>query len=123
MPNLSFGGPVLASLDKALRRDGRRCEFVLDCHLMVTNPEMYVEDFRKAGADMFTFHHEAASRPEGTFMCIVSLYIHVHARMLARAHIRHTHRSDIISLHVMCVYVPVTMMVMQVQGRQLWHAW
>ena len=73
VPNLSFGGPVLASLDKALRRDGRRSEFVLDCHLMVTNPEMYVEEFRKAGADMFTFHHEAASRPEGTYIYIFQM--------------------------------------------------
>ena len=119
VPNLSFGGPVLASLDKALRRDGRRSEFLLDCHLMVTNPEMYVEDFRKAGADMFTFHHEAASRPEGTYVhicaymcvsCVCECLIECRTRSLLLCEYVHVYTGILIggleeTLHKLRVYV------------------
>ncbi|MCK5628994.1 MAG: ribulose-phosphate 3-epimerase [Nanoarchaeota archaeon] len=36
----------------------------LDIHLMVNNPENYIDDFAKAGADMITFHYEACSDPK-----------------------------------------------------------
>lgn len=52
VPNLTLGAPVIAAL-----RKHTRC--FLDCHLMVTHPEQWVDDFAKAGADGFTFHVEA----------------------------------------------------------------
>ncbi len=53
VPNLTFGAPVVKCL--------RPCTKIpFDIHLMVNNPENYVEDFAKAGADYFTFHAEAA---------------------------------------------------------------
>ncbi len=53
VPNLSFGIPVLASLKKAIPK----AEY--DVHLMITEPERYVQAFAKAGADVLTFHVEA----------------------------------------------------------------
>lgn len=53
VPNLSFGPPVIASLRKALPNA------YIDCHLMVTDPEKWVEPLRKGGASSMTFHLES----------------------------------------------------------------
>ncbi|MDE5691358.1 MAG: ribulose-phosphate 3-epimerase [Alistipes sp.] len=53
VPNISFGFPVL----KAIRKASDKC---LDVHLMIVDPERYVERFVEAGADIVTFHYEAA---------------------------------------------------------------
>ena len=52
VPNLTFGAPVI----RALRRITDR---PLDVHLMVRNPEHYIEEYAGAGATVFTFHPEA----------------------------------------------------------------
>ncbi|WP_143454523.1 ribulose-phosphate 3-epimerase, partial [Ligilactobacillus salivarius] len=52
VPNLSFGANVV----KALRPQSK---MVFDVHLMVNNPENWVEDFVKAGADIVGVHYEA----------------------------------------------------------------
>jgi len=51
VPNLTIGPPVVRSLR-------RHSGLYFDCHLMMTNPERYLEDFRKAGADACTVHIE-----------------------------------------------------------------
>jgi ribulose-phosphate 3-epimerase len=51
VPNLSIGVPVLASLRKVTR-------LPLDAHLMIDNPEKYVEAFVKAGASSVSVHAE-----------------------------------------------------------------
>lgn len=56
VPNLTLGPPVV----KALRK---HTEAFLDCHLMVTDPEEWIEPFAEAGTDMFTFHLEAVADP------------------------------------------------------------
>jgi len=53
VPNLTLGAPIVESLHK------HGGGWFLDCHLMVTNPQDYVQPFAKAGASMFTFHVEA----------------------------------------------------------------
>ena len=53
VPNISFGFPVL----KAIRKASTKC---LDVHLMIVEPERYVVRFVEAGADIVTFHYEAA---------------------------------------------------------------
>jgi ribulose-phosphate 3-epimerase len=52
VPNISVGVPVVASLRKATR-------LPLDTHLMIENPEEYIEAFAEAGADMISVHQEA----------------------------------------------------------------
>ena len=52
VPNLTFGAPVVKSLRK-------RTEMFFDCHLMVENPENYVDSFAAAGADLICVHAEA----------------------------------------------------------------
>ena len=52
VPNISIGVPVVASLRKATR-------LTLDVHLMIENPERYVDAFAEAGADMISVHQEA----------------------------------------------------------------
>ncbi len=53
VPNLTFGAPVV----KMLRPHSN---LLFDVHLMVTNPENYIEPFADAGADMLSFHYEVA---------------------------------------------------------------
>jgi len=53
VPNLTLGAPIV----KSLRQHSAA---FFDCHLMVSNPAQWVQDFSKAGADMYTFHLEAA---------------------------------------------------------------
>lgn len=56
VPNLSFGIPVV----EAIRRVTR---LPLDVHLMISDPARYAEAFRRAGADLITFHIEAVPEP------------------------------------------------------------
>jgi ribulose-phosphate 3-epimerase len=52
VPNISIGVPVVASLRKATR-------LPLDVHLMIERPELYIQAFAEAGADMISVHQEA----------------------------------------------------------------
>lgn len=52
VPNISIGIPVLKSIRK-------KNELFLDTHLMIENPQKYIEAFAKAGADLITFHYES----------------------------------------------------------------
>ena len=63
VPNISFGIPVLKSVRKGT-------DAFLDVHLMIIDPENYVEEFVKAGADMVTFHYEATEKIEETIKLI-----------------------------------------------------
>lgn len=56
VPNISFGFPVMKPVRRATQK-------VLDVHLMIVEPERYVERFAQAGADYVTFHHEACDDP------------------------------------------------------------
>jgi ribulose-phosphate 3-epimerase len=56
VPNLSIGLPVV----EAIRRSTR---LPLDVHLMISEPDRYLQRFREAGADLLTIHIEATSDP------------------------------------------------------------
>lgn len=52
VPNISYGIPVVKAVRPATKK-------VVDCHLMIEHPELYVGAFADAGADMITVHQEA----------------------------------------------------------------
>lgn len=52
VPNITIGAPVVKALRKITN-------LILDVHLMIENPQKYIEDFAKAGSDYITVHYEA----------------------------------------------------------------
>ncbi len=56
VPNISMGIPLVEAFRKGTER-------FLDVHLMIVEPERYIERFIKAGADLVTFHLEATEQP------------------------------------------------------------
>ena len=57
VPNISFGFPIIESIRP-------KTDKVFDCHLMIANPENYVEQFCKVGCDMVSFHIEATNHAD-----------------------------------------------------------
>jgi ribulose-phosphate 3-epimerase len=57
VPNITIGPPVVKAAARAAREKGP--EIVVDCHLMIVDPDRYVQAFRDAGADLITVHAEA----------------------------------------------------------------
>ena len=55
VPSISYGMPVIKSIRKCTKR-------VFDVHLMIMEPERYIEDFADSGADFITFHVEATKK-------------------------------------------------------------
>lgn len=70
VPNITIGVPVVASIRKVTK-------LPLDVHLMIENPEKYVEPFVKAGADILTFHYECGTDIKKTIDFIKSFGIKV----------------------------------------------
>ncbi len=66
VPNISFGIPVL----KAVRSVARK---PLDVHLMISQPDLYLEAFKNAGADHITVHIEACNHIDRTLNSIKQL--------------------------------------------------
>ncbi|MFZ2186476.1 ribulose-phosphate 3-epimerase [Streptococcus parauberis] len=63
VPNISFGADVVASMRK-------HSKLVFDCHLMVVNPERYVDAYAQAGADIMTIHTESTQHIHGALQKI-----------------------------------------------------
>ena len=66
VPNLSLGFPVLHAINKYATKP-------LDVHLMIVNPDRYLEDFRNAGAANITVHYEACTHLHRTLNAIKEL--------------------------------------------------
>ena len=56
VPNISFGAPVISAIRKSSNA-------VFDVHLMIVDPQRYIDDFVKAGADLITIHYESCDDP------------------------------------------------------------
>ncbi|SFN15268.1 ribulose-phosphate 3-epimerase [Paenimyroides ummariense] len=54
VPNISFGMPVLAAINKHAKK-------TIDVHLMIVDPDRYIETFKNLGADILTVHYEACT--------------------------------------------------------------
>lgn len=82
VPSISMGMPVMQSIRKATNR-------VFDVHLMITEPIRYIEEFKKAGADIITVHAEACHNLSATLDkirevgCKVGVSINPHTNISA----------------------------------------
>ena len=65
VPNITFGAPVVKCVRKCTDK-------VFDCHLMISDPLKYVDDFVKAGADIIDFHIESDSPVDETLDRIIA---------------------------------------------------
>ncbi len=65
VPNISFGIPVLDSIKSIAKKP-------FDVHLMITQPERYIETFKNAGADLFNVHYEASTHLHRTVQSVHS---------------------------------------------------
>jgi ribulose-phosphate 3-epimerase len=63
VPNISFGMPVLRDIKKHAKK-------TLDVHLMIVNPDQYIETFASLGADILTVHYEACTHMHRTVQAI-----------------------------------------------------
>jgi ribulose-phosphate 3-epimerase len=66
VPNISFGIPVMEAIQKYATKP-------LDVHLMIVNPELYLDAFRKAGANIISVHYEACTHLHRTVQAIHNL--------------------------------------------------
>jgi ribulose-phosphate 3-epimerase len=66
VPNISIGPLVVKSIRRVTT-------LPLDCHLMITDPDSYIEDFAKAGADLISVHVEAVTHLHRTVTAIRQL--------------------------------------------------
>ena len=63
VPSISFGMPVMKSIRKCTER-------IFDVHLMIEDPDRYIDDFAGAGADLITVHAEACKHLDRTISAI-----------------------------------------------------
>lgn len=66
VPNISFGFPVIEKVKKIAEKP-------LDVHLMIVDPDRYLNHFRDTGADILTVHYEACTHLQRTVTEICSL--------------------------------------------------
>jgi ribulose-phosphate 3-epimerase len=68
VPNISFGIPVIQAVNKIAKKP-------LDVHLMIVNPDNYIQDYFNAGASIITVHYEACNHLHRTIQQIKALGI------------------------------------------------
>ncbi len=66
VPNLTFGPPIIAAMRPHTKK-------VFDVHLMIDNPDLYLEEYAKAGADYITVHAEACTHLDRSLQVIRNL--------------------------------------------------
>ena len=63
VPNISFGMPVISAIKKHATK-------TMDVHLMIVDPDRFISDFKKVGADILTVHYEACTHLHRTVQAI-----------------------------------------------------
>ena len=63
VPNISYGMPVIDAINKVATK-------TLDVHLMIVDPDRYIETFKKVGADILTVHYETCTHLHRTIQSI-----------------------------------------------------
>ena len=63
VPNISFGMPVISAIKKHAKK-------TMDVHLMIVEPDKFISDFKKAGADILTVHFEVCKNLHRTIQAI-----------------------------------------------------
>ena len=63
VPNISYGMPVISAINKLTDKP-------LDVHLMIVDPDRYINNFKKVGADILTVHYEACTHLHRTVQAI-----------------------------------------------------
>ena len=66
VPNISFGMPVIKAISKHAKK-------TMDVHLMIVDPDRFLEDFKNVGADILTVHYEACPHLHRTVQAIKAL--------------------------------------------------
>jgi ribulose-phosphate 3-epimerase len=66
VPNISYGFPIIQLVKKHAKKP-------IDAHLMIVDPDRYIDDFYKAGANILTVHYEACNHLHRTIQKIKSL--------------------------------------------------
>ncbi|RPD81929.1 Ribulose-phosphate 3-epimerase [Lentinus tigrinus ALCF2SS1-7] len=69
VPNITMGAPILSCVSKGVPG------IFMDCHMMVSNPEKWVDDIADAGGSLYCFHLEATSDP-------LTIIDHIHERKM-----------------------------------------
>jgi len=67
VPNITIGVPVVKSIKKIT-------DLPLDVHLMIENPEKYIEPFALSGSDIITFHYEASGEKTGEIIRLIKSF-------------------------------------------------
>lgn len=63
VPNISFGFPIIDAIKKHATKP-------LDVHIMIVNPDQYIQEFKKVGTDILTVHYEACPHLHRTIQAI-----------------------------------------------------
>jgi ribulose-phosphate 3-epimerase len=63
VPNISFGMPIISNINSYAKK-------TLDVHLMIVNPDKYINTFKEIGADVLTVHYEACHHLHRTLQAI-----------------------------------------------------
>jgi len=79
--NISFGTPIISSIRSAVK-------IPFDTHLMISEPEKYVESFVKAGSNIITFHVEASKNPKAMIDKIKGLGVNAGISLRPDTHVK-----------------------------------
>jgi ribulose-phosphate 3-epimerase len=95
VPNISFGFPVLKSIQKHAQKP-------LDVHLMIVNPDQYLTSFADAGAAIISVHYEACTHLHRSIQAIKAL--NVKAGVAINPHTNISLLADVIkNIDLVCV--------------------